>query len=420
MLTETSLRDELDQYFAGRGEVTQEPYGMYRALRETAPVAEHSAGYVITLHEDVRECYRDAKRFTKSIVDPETGEYRGMWPDPPVPAELEEMYRALDAFEQLFISRIDGPPHARLRRIAQRAFTPRMIEALRDDIQRVTDRLLDRLMQQGGGDFIDSFAFRLPLLAIALMLGVPERDADLIHGWTSAQAAFVSRANVDAIEPWYRAMQEFRAYVHELVNTFRALPPETNLVTSLMNAHNDEVLTEDELVALFVMLLFAGHETTTNLLGNGLHALLRHRSQWELLCDRPEHVASAVEELLRFDSPVQRTSRITLVDCEFQGVKVPAMANVHALIGAANRDPAALRNPDELDITRPDNPHLSFALGPHFCLGSSLTRLEAAIAFEALATRAPELELVTTDVRYNGHTVLRGLTELEVAMGSER
>ncbi len=416
MLAEASIHDELDQYLRGQGEVSQDPYELYRVLRESAPVLEHEGGYVLALHTDVRESYRDAKRFTKSIVDEETGAYRGMWPDPPVPDELAEMYRELDEFEQLFISRVDGPPHARLRRIAQRAFTPRMIEGLHGDIQRVTDRLLDQMIEREGGDFIEGFAFRLPLLAIALMLGVPEGDADLIHQWTSKQAAFVTRANLDAIEPWYHAMHEFRAYVGELVQTFDELPPDANLVTAMMDAHQEEVLTEDELVALFVMLLFAGHETTTNLLGNGLNAILRQRDQWELLCANPELVAPAVEELLRFDAPVQRTSRICLVDCEFQGVQIPAMTNVYPLIGAANRDPAAVPEPDVLDITRADNPHLTFGLGPHFCLGSSLTRLEGAIAFRTLAERAPGIELVDTDVTYNPHTVLRGLTGLDVAI----
>jgi cytochrome P450 len=409
------LAADLDGFLRGDPRVMRDPYGLYAHLREHAPVVEHGPFTFVSRYEDVRSVYLDHERFKKRYFSEGTlaEEVRSR-----VPPGLVEIYEEVDRFEGLFLPRTDDEPHARLRNIAHRAFTPRMIAGLQGYIHECADELLTKAASHAEVDLTEAFTYRLPLLAIARMLGVPAEDAALIHRWSSIMGTFEGRTNMDALLPWHEALTEFRAYVHDLVATFRDAAPETNLITALLDAHSGERLTQEELLAMFVVLLFAGHETTTSLIGNGLVALMRQRDQWELLCRRPELVETAVEELLRYDAPVQYTARVPVVDAEVGGVPIRAGQTLLMLIGSANRDPRAFREPDRIDITRPGNRHLSLLLGIHFCLGASLARLEGTIAFTALARGFPQCELVEDELQWNDNPMLRGVRELRVRLGA--
>ena len=412
-----TLDEEVTLYLSGRPEVLDDPYPLYRRLREGAPVYAHGAYTIVSRFADVRALYRDSVHFKKSYF--EYGTF-AREVESRVPVELRPIYDEVSAFEGLFISRVDDDVHARLRRIAERAFTPRMIARMERFVRAQTGRLLDDVSGQDSFDLIDRVAYRLPLLAIAEMLGVPAADADLIHGWSMVMGAFEGRTNMDALAPWHDALGEFRAYVGELVRAFAQAPPDTNLVTALIDAHQGERLGAEELLAMFVVLLFAGHETTSNLIGNGTLALLRQREQWELLCQRPGLAPLAVEELLRYDAPVQHTPRVPVTDVQLGAVTIPAGQTTLLLIASANRDETAFSRPDTLDITRDPNRHLSFAIGPRFCLGAALARLEGRIVFDAMARRFPRLELAGSEPQWGPTPMLRGLRALTLAPGVSR
>jgi cytochrome P450 len=408
-----SLDANVTGLLAGDQEVLADPYPLYAELRRHAPVFPHGAYTVVSRYDDVRAVYLDHQRFKKNYYA------QGTYAEAVrarVPRELDEIYQEVSDFEGLFISRVDDDAHARLRRIAHRAFTPRMIASLEEYIQHCTEELLEEAAGAGEVDLIDAFAYRLPLLAIAQMLGVPASDAPTIHRWSSIMGAFEGRTNIDALRPWHDALAEFREYLHDLVLTFRDAPPETNLLTALLDARGGERLSEEELLATFVVLLFAGHETTTNLIGNGTLALMRDREQWELLCREPQLIDAAVEELLRYDTPVQYTPRLPVVDVEIAGTQIPAGQTLLMLIASANRDPQAFEDPDRLDITRSVNRHLSLLVGIRFCLGASLARLEGRIAFTELSQRYPALELVGDELEWSRNPMLRGVKRLPVRL----
>jgi cytochrome P450 len=409
------LERDLSGFLSGEQRVMRDPYALYAELRERAPVVGHGPFTFVSRYEDVRDVYLDDERFKKRYFAEGTlaEEVRSR-----VPPELADVYEEVDRFEGLFLPRTDDELHARLRKIAHRAFTPRMVAGLQDYVQECTDELLEAASAHPEVDLTEAFTYRLPLLAIAQMLGVPPEDAPMIHRWSSIMGQFEGRTNMDALLPWHEALAEFRAYVHDLVQTFRDAPPDTNLTTALLDARSGDRLSQEELLAMFVVLLFAGHETTTNLIGNGLVGLMRQRDQWELMCRRPELMETAVEELLRYDAPVQYTARVPIVDAEVGGVPVAAGQTALLLIGSANRDPRVFPDPDRIDITRAGNRHLSLLVGIHFCLGASLARLEGKIAFSALSRRFPECELVESELPWNGNPMLRGVRELPVRLGA--
>jgi cytochrome P450 len=411
--TEPDLPEGLDAFLSGDQRVMRNPYPLYAQLREHGPVIEHGAFAFIPRYDDVRSVYLDDARFKKSYFTEGTlaDAVRAR-----VPTDLKDIYDEVDRFEGLFLPRSDDEAHARLRGIAHRAFTPRMVARLEGYIRQCTDELLSAAADHPEVDLTEAFTYRLPLLAIARMLGVPAEDAAIIHGWSSAMGAFEGRTNMEALRPWHDALSEFRAYVRELIAGFGGAPPDTNLTTALLDARGGDRLSEEELLAMFVVLLFAGHETTTNLIGNGLVALTGQREQWELLCRRPDLVDGAVEELLRYDAPVQYTARVPTVDAEVDGHPVRRGQTVLMLIGSANRDPAAFAEPDRLDITRSAGRHLSFLVGIHFCLGASLARLEGRIAFTELARRFPNLTLATDQLEWNDNPMLRGVRSLPVSL----
>jgi cytochrome P450 len=333
--------------------------------------------------------------------------------------EQQSAFRELAEFQALTIVATDSDMHERLRRIAHRAFTPRRIAELESATVRYVDEIVAQLAEQEVCDLTE-LAYRVPLMIIGDLLGVPEADRESIKEWSNAWFQNLYTPD-DRIFLSLEAQRSFRGYVEGMIEEYRRTPGSTGLVAALMGAEQEEQLTPEELTAMFFILLFAGHETTTNLIGIGMLELLRNRNQWELVCADPELVPAATEELLRYITPVQWLARFALEDVELGDVTIPAGASVMPVLASANRDPEVFSEPDTLNIHRPDvNQHIALGFGRHFCLGASLARLEGGIAFRTLATRFPRIELATEHAEWRGAAPLRSLSELRVQLGPEQ
>jgi cytochrome P450 len=417
-LTAGDLHQAVAGIFAGDEAVVRDPYEIYRRLREDAPVYPFSPSLVVvSTHSLVKSIYRDNQRFVTWRSD-ERFDVSALG------REDRRRCEELVAFEHLQMVAMNGEAHRRVRSAAHRAFTPRRVTELGEVAQRVTDELLDRMSETERPDFI-KLAYRVPLLVIMAMLRAPREDAEQLKAWGDGigQIKRVGGAvTVDQVRLAHRSLEAFQAYVGELVERHRRTADRSDLVAALLDAADGDRLTEEELVANVLLFLFAGHETTTNLLGNGVHALLRERAQWRLLCAEPELLPTAVEELLRYDPANQMMIRRAAVDVELGGVNVPAGTGVMLFNAAANRDPEVFADPDRLDITRRPNDHLTFGQGVHFCLGAPLARLEGAVVFSTLARRFPDLELAVEPdgLDWAAHPTLHGLIRMPVHLGTDR
>jgi cytochrome P450 len=408
-----TLQQSIGELLASRPEAMRDPFAVWRRLREEEPVHVRPEIVLLSRYDDVKALIRDELRFSSNAFAIGS---RAETVRAGLSGEQLAAFEDLTAFESMYVSRSDPPAHDRLRRIAHRAFTPRRIAELEASVQSYTDRML------GGGalDFMD-FAFRLPLMVIADLLGVPQKDRELIHGWSGKLGRNRGGTDVPALMEAHAALVEFREYVRAMVAERARRPGQSDLVTALVGATDEENLSNDELTAMFVVLLFAGHETTTNLLGTGLQQLLRHRDQWDVLTGDPSLVPGAVEELLRWVTPVQWLNRVALEDMEWHGVPIAAGTSVTGILAAANRDPRVFEDPERLDVTRSDaKRHIALGFGPHFCLGASLARLEGTVAFTTLARRFPQVELTADPDEWRGNAMLRSLASLPVDLGPER
>ncbi len=384
------------------------PYPVYDMLRANMPIFhwEDWGMWFLTRYEDCAFVLRDS-RFGHEILNFMTRDELG-WGEPP--ANQKPLNDVMHGWMLLR----DPPTHTRLRGLVHKAFTPRVIERLRDRIQAITNQLIDAALARGSMDVIEDLAFPLPITVIAELLGVPPSDMNEIHRWSRALAFTLELTTDPAV---YDAgainAAEFADYLRDMANQ-RRRAPQDDLLSGLLAAEAEgDKLTEDELIATCILLLLAGHETTVNLIGNGLNALLTHPDQWAQLKANPALSRTAVEECLRFDSPVQMTSRTVLADVEYNGVTFKRGQQVATMFGAANHDPAKFTDPATFDITRDPNPHMAFGNGIHFCLGAPLARLEGQIAFETLARRLPEVQLAGDPVRRNTY-ILRGFKSMPV------
>lgn len=386
-----------------------DPYPIFRHLRATAPVWQAPQGrWFLTGYEDTAQLLRD-RRFGKGFNDPEALERRFGPTAMHEPAVVELTYMMLMR---------DPPDHTRLRNLVTKAFTARRVEALRQSIQDLTDRLLDNVIPSGRMDAVRDLAFPLPVLVICELLGIPEPDRKRFVTGSASGGALLNptpptRAELDTANAGTMAT---RAYFEALFEQ-RRRDPQDDLITQLVQAEEaGDRLTTDELRANVSLLFAAGHETTVNLIGNGFWSLLRHPAQWQMLRDDPALVPNAIEEILRFESPVQAVGRTVAEPCEFHGVALQRNEIVVSLLGGANRDPAVFEAPEHFDVTRKDLRPLSFGGGIHFCLGAQLARIEAAVVFATLLRRLPNLRLVDPGhPKWRPSFVLRGLTELPVA-----
>jgi cytochrome P450 len=389
-------------------------FELFAELREAAPVHEFPTMALVTRHADVKPLIRDGTRYSNASrrLGSMAEANRARLSESARPA-----FDAVTAFEAMYVSRTDGEVHTRLRRIAHRAFTPRRIAELEARTREYVDQMLTAMADEATPDVMD-LAYRLPLMLIADLLGVPQEDRERIHEWSSKLGRNRGGVEEGPLLEANEAMGEFRAYVDQMLVEHRGAADTGDLVSALVGAEQEERLGSQELAAMFVVLLFAGHETTTNLIGVGTRALLEHPDQWRALCANPALAGAATEELLRFTTPVQFGNRLPLVDVEIAGHVVPAGKTVIPLHAAANRDPRTFEAPDTLDITRKNaGQHVALGFGPHFCLGASLARLEGRIVFEQLATRYPGLELAADEFEWIGNASLRRLRELPVRLG---
>lgn len=386
------------------------PYPVYSELRAQGPVhwnEEFCGGaWLLTDYADVMHALRDPAFSTRRA---------GGWANT---AGIDASVR-LTEFKRIFsraLLFVDGRQHSRLRRAMIAGFRPALLESFRPRIERIVDELIDTLAQETEADFIARFARELPARVIAGLLGVDESDRQLFFSWSDDIAAFVS-SPTPTMEIALRAQKSLLA----LCEYFQAVLPQrrhdrkSDLISLLIEAEEQGlIVTTKELLAQCCTLLFAGHETTRNLLGSGLYTLLQHPQQLQQLRGNPALLGSALKEMLRFETPVQYTGRRMKVDMELHGHTLKKGDLVILLIGAANRDPKRFSDPDRFDISRDEGNHLAFGYGPHVCIGATLTYLEAEVAFGALLRRFPELQLATDTAEWLENTLYRGLSRLPV------
>jgi cytochrome P450 len=382
------------------------PYPYYKPLMEGAPrlLNVFVPMALVARHADCSAVLRDHEHFSSV---------------PPRSPLIEERIAVFGDAPRVVFS--DPPVHTRLRRLVSRAFTPRRIRELEPKIREFTNSLLDRAAAGGGLDVMADLANPLPVMVISHMLGVPAEHYPMFKRWSDTVI------ESDNTPPGMSLPQEVRDAFSALREYFvaeidrRRRNPGDDLVSVLVAAHegSDEVLSEAELVAFVVLLLLAGNETTTNLIGNGMLALARHPGELERLRRAPELTPSAIEEMLRYDGPVQSTVRHIRQDTEIAGTMVRAGTMIFVLLAAANRDPAQFKDPDRFDITRAPNDHLAFGEGIHFCIGAPLARMESAIAIGSLLERFKQIRPAAPEapLKYKGSFFLRGLASLPLQVG---
>jgi cytochrome P450 len=381
-----------------------DPYPFYHRLREAAPVFKTPMGFwLLTRYEDIASSLRD-RRFGKDFAGSIRRKYGENRLNEPAIANLSHTMLV-----------VDPPDHTRLRSLVTKAFTARRVADMRVRIRKLVDEQLDRVADKGGMDVIRDIAHRLPVIVICDMLGIPEdhRAPFLVGSNVSGRILDPVPMSASELQQANGGIQMANAYFDQLCE-LRRREPQDDLTTELVRAEEaGDRLTTEELRANIGLLFGAGHETTTNLIGNGLLALHRHRDQWERLKADPSLIPNAIEELLRFDSSVQMTGRATMEEVEIGGITLPAGESVVQLLGAANRDPAQYPDPDALDVGRQNIRPMSFGGGIHHCLGAQLARLEGELVFTALVERFPNLELPEKDRPDWRHSfTLRGLNKL--------
>ena len=378
-----------------------DPYPTYRALRENEPVKRLPNGsYFLTRYDDLITAYKSTKLFSSDKR-----------------REFAPKYGDSLLFEHHTTSLVfnDPPAHTRVRRLIMGALSPRAIAAMEPDLIALVERLLDRLATKRDVDLIEDFAAAIPIEVIGNLLDVPHNEREPLRDWSLAiLGALEPVISTEAFARGNKAVKDFLVYLEMLVERRRAKPgdPQHDVLTRLLQGEdNGERLTSKELLHNCIFLLNAGHETTTNLIGNGLVALSENPAQKQRLIEQPDLIKTAVEEILRFESSNQLGNRMTTEPVEFGGIALPSGTPVTLCIGAANRDPAQFTDPENLDIGRSPNRHLAFASGPHQCAGMALARLEGAIAMSRFLARFPRYALKGAPVR-GGRVRFRGFSSV--------
>ena len=384
----------------------RDPYPLYRQLQETEPAyfSEAWNAWLLTRYADAESAFKDRRLSANRVSG-----YAAKMPDA-VKEKLKPLINNLSRWTLL----MDPPDHTRLRGLISKAFTPRAVEAMRPRIQTLVNELLDRHSTSEHIDVIADLAYPLPTIIIGDMLGVPAQDSHLLKEWSDAIAAFMgaSQLGPEIAGRAVKAVVEMEDYLRGVMEEHRRAP-KPDLMSQLLAVREEgESLSEAELFATCVTLLFGGHETTTNLIGNAVIALARHPEQYRLVRASPELVPAAIEEVFRYDSPVQRMGRVAVEDIEYHGRTVRKGDRVFMVMGACNRDPRQFPEPDRFDVTRRENRHLSLGYGIHFCLGAALGRLEGQLALAALAERLPELHVDEAKLEWIDNLTIRGVTSL--------
>ncbi len=382
-----------------RGDFWTDPYPAYTKLRQSAPVTrleqDGTETWLLTRYKDVRAALADP-RLSKDWRHTLPPEQRADAPGPAV----------------TMMVLMDPPDHTRLRRLVSLAFTVRRMEGLRPRVRQISHELIEALPTSGPVDILAHYAFLLPVLVICELLGVPPEDRGDFAAW--------SNTVLDESAPGKgaEAMGKLHTYLSDLIEVKRE-QPDSGLISALIGHADEDKLSHSELVGMSLMLLIAGHETTVNLIGNGLLALLTHPDQLALLREDPDLLQPAIEEFLRWESPVHSISTFyTTEDVEYSGVTIPGGSVVHLSLAAANRDPERFADADELRIDRTDSGHVAFSHGLHHCLGAQLARVEGQEAIRALITTRPDMVLgaAPADLAYRHSRIVRGLKELPVLL----
>ncbi|MCC5476966.1 cytochrome P450 [Streptomyces barringtoniae] len=389
-----------------------DPYPVYAKLRERGRVIryEPTDQWLVPHHADVSALLRD-RRLGRTYQHRFSHEEFGRTPPPPE----HEPFHVLNDHGMLDL---EPPDHTRIRRLVSKAFTPRTVERLKPYVHGLANDLVAALVRNGGGDLLTDVAEPLPVAVIAEMLGIPEADRAQLRPWSAAICGMYElNPSQETAAQAVRASVEFSEYLRTLIAARRKEPGE-DLVSGLIAAHDedDDRLTEQEMISTAVLLLNAGHEATVNATVNGWWALFRNPGQLAAL--RADHslVPSAIEELMRYDTPLQLFERWVLDDIEIDGTVIPRGSEIAMLFGSANHDPAVFADPERLDLTRADNPHISFSAGIHYCIGAPLARIELAASMTALLRQAPTLTLAA-EPRRKPNFVIRGLEGLSVEVG---
>lgn len=394
-----------------RAELRIDPHPFSRELRERDPIhrSRPADGWVLTRYEDVHSVLadrnfssdeRNLRRWNRMIARHKR-------------AGLSDPYEA----DRITMLRSDAPDHTRVRNLVNKAFTPRAVESLRGRIEQLVDEMLAPLAHASRSELVEDFAKPLPIIVIAEMLGIPIEDRARFGHWSDEVVRGLGDNTPEDRVAADRAHSELRAYLRVITEQRRA-DPRDDLISALVAAEEaGDKLTIEELLGTVVLLLVAGNETTTKLICNSLIALLAHPDQLELLRSDPKRIPAAVDELLRFDGPVQLTSRIVTADRDYHGHAFEKGQQVVLILAAANRDPEQFEHPDRLDLSREDVRHLGFGHGAHFCMGSQLARLETSLALEGLLTRLPRLELARdAKIEWGSNVILRGPARLPLSI----
>ncbi|SEO98272.1 cytochrome P450 [Paenibacillus sp. OV219] len=389
------------------------PYPFYSYLLEHEPIhfIEESGFWMISRYEDVNRILKDPV-----FVREHRNAMPSLYEEPPQQV-VNEWKPVNDLLDNWMLLR-DAPVHTRLRGLVSPAFTPRAMERLRQNIRNIAEHLADQMAEGKEAELISAFAFPLPVIVIAEMLGVPPEDRELFKGWSHTFARILEGGDQppDFAQQAIGAAEEISVYFRDLISERKKAPKE-DMISDLIHAKvQADALTEQELIATCVLLLVAGHETTVNLISNTMLALLEHPEQHALLLSQPALTASAVEEALRYEGPVQQTSRLTSAEYSIGGQTIKQGQFVTVMLGAANRDPAQFNEPDRFLIERTPNRHLAFATGAHFCLGAPLARMEGEIALSVLMQRFPEMRFIDEYPNWRPNMLFRGLGTMQVQL----
>jgi pimeloyl-[acyl-carrier protein] synthase len=404
-MSTATAESQLSLYHLLDPDVLANPYPLFKRLRDHDPVHwdPFLHAWIVTRYEDV------VTVLTKFSAD-----------RTPTPEQLDAMgMSALNPIAQVMVKQmlfLDAPAHTRLRSLCSTAFTPAKVALLQQRIQEIADQLLDKALETGRMDIIAGYASPLPAIVTAEMLGVPIDDHEQLKDWSTDFAEMLGnfQHNPDRSERVLKSVEGMLMYFRAAMRG-QSRNPRPGLVGALMNAEVDGArLNDDEIIANLIVTMVGGQETTTNLIGNGLVTLLRNPGQLELLRSDPTILPSAIEELLRYESPSQHTARLAHEDLTLGGKSIRKRQAVIAVMAAGNRDPERFPDPDRLDLRRTDNRHLAFGWGAHFCFGAPLARLEGRIAFETLLRRVSNITLEPVDLVWRENLGLRGLKSLPV------
>ncbi len=385
---------------------TQDPYPRYEQLRTEDPVHWNDGAqvWILTRYQDVLDAFRDPRLSSTGIsaVMQKAGGREGV-------KDLERIFLDMMLFS-------DPPDHTRLRSLANKAFTPRVLERMRSQIQDAVDHLLDDVQERGSMEVVSELAYPLPAMVINEILGVAEGDRETFKKMSNDIATFAGyiREAEENVGPVIQSMANLKEFLRKTA-ALRRTEPKDDLLSALVAAEDQgDSFSEDELYSMCAMLIFAGHETTTNLIGNGILALLQYPSELELLQQDSTLLESAVEEVIRYTGPVQAISRIALEDLQIRDKQIAKGERISMNIGSANRDPAQFSDPDRFDIQRNEGRHLGFGFGIHFCLGAALARMEGQAVIGSVVRRFRQLRLEEPGLEWRSHPVLRGLKTLPV------